>query len=241
MNLRDFDTLTFDCYGTLIDWETGLLRAVLAHLPGAARPDEEILETYARLEAEAEVETPSAPYPEILARVHGRLAETWGLAADAERAAAFGASVGEWPAFEDSAEALRVLKRHYRLVILSNIDRDSFRASEERLGVRFDHVFTAQEIGSYKPDPRNFEWMLGRLAEVGVEKERILHTAQSLYHDHVPASRLGLATCWIDRRHDRPGWGATPAPPGDVRVDFRFPSLAAMVGAVEAERVRGDG
>ena len=108
----------------------------------------------------------------------------------------------------------------------------SFAASQERLGIKFDHVFTAQDIGGYKPDPRNFDYLLERLAAEGIGKGRILHTAQSLFHDHVPASRLGLATCWIDRRHDRPGWGATMPPGQAVETDFRFTSLGAMAEAV---------
>ena len=234
MSLLDYDTLTFDCYGTLIDWEAGILQAVTANLPGADRSADEVLETFARFESEEEAASPTTAYPEILARVYRRLAEEWSLEADERGAEVFGASVSDWPAFPDSAEALRILNRHYRLVVLSNIDRVSFRASERSLGVDFDFVFTAQDIGSYKPDPRNFDFMLDRLATEGVSRERILHTAQSLFHDHVPASRLGLATCWIDRRHENAGWGATMPPPEEVTTNYRFTSLAEMAAAVEA-------
>ncbi|MEM8997058.1 MAG: haloacid dehalogenase, partial [Acidobacteriota bacterium] len=123
------------------------------------------------------------------------------------------------------------------LVILSNVDRASFARSQSKLGVELDHVFTAQDIGSYKPDPRNFHYALGRLAAVGVAKDDILHTAQSLFHDHAPASALGLSTCWIDRRHGKAGAGATRAAEG-VDVDFRFESLADFAAAVEAEAAR---
>lgn len=239
MSLLDFDTLTFDCYGTLIDWEKGLLEAVRRHLPGAPGDEDVVLETFGRFESEEEKATPDLVYPEILARVHGRLAGEWGLEGTADQAQAFGASVPQWPAFDDSPGALAILKRHFRLVILSNVDRESFAASNRRLGVEFDHIFTAQDIGSYKPDPRNFDYALQYLAEAGVAKEKILHTAQSLFHDHAPASRIGLATCWIDRRHAKDGWGATKAPGADfntqVDVDYRFESLAAMADAVEAE------
>ena len=145
----------------------------------------------------------------------------------------FGASVPGWPAFPDSAAALRDLKRHYRLVILSNVDRESFSGSARRLGVDFDAVFTAEDIGSYKPDRRNFEYLLRELGKDGIGRDKILHTTQSLHHDHLPASRLGLATAWIDRRHERQGWGATPA--AEVAVDFRFTSLAEMAAARLAE------
>ena len=149
--------------------------------------------------------------------------------------ARFGASVPDWPAFSDSAASLRYLRQHYQLVILSNVDRQSFSGSNERLGVAFDAVYTAQDIGSYKPDPANFDYMLAQMAARGVQPGAILHTAQSLFHDHAPAKQRGLATAWIDRRHDQPGWGATAPSPG-ARYDFRFTSLADMVAAHQAER-----
>lgn len=235
MSLLDFDTLTFDCYGTLIDWETGILEALRATMPQAAHPQDEVLETFARFEAEEEEAHPALPYPQILARVHQRLAAAWDLEDSERQAASFGASVGNWPAFADSAAALEILERHFRLVVLSNVDKASFRASEKRLGVEFDFVFTAEEIGSYKPSPKNFEHMLAKLEAEGIPKSHVLHTAQSLFHDHLPASRLGLATCWIDRRHGKEGWGATPEPEEEVKVDYRFTSLAEMAAAVEAE------
>lgn len=235
MPLLDYDALTFDCYGTLIDWETGLVRAVRETLPGVDRPEREILETFARFEPEEESAAPDLVYPEILARVHGRLAAEWGLPADEANAKVFGASVKDWPAFADSPAALQILKQHYRLVILSNVDRQSFSASQERLGVKFDFIYTAQDIGSYKPDPRIFSFMIERLGAEGIPKEKILHTAESLYHDHVPARSFGLANCWIYRQHDQEGFGATRPPGEDVKTDFRFNSLAEMADAVTAE------
>ena len=235
--LSDFEALTFDCYGTLIDWETGILRALEPWLErhGARRRPDDVLETFARHESALEAEHPDLPYPRILAQVHRRLAAEWGLVSNTGDADAFGASVPDWPAFPDSTEALRELQRYYRLFILSNIDRASFAGSARRLGVDFDAVLTAGEIGSYKPDPRNFEAMLRRLAGRGIGRDEILHTAQSLYHDHLPARRLGLATAWIDRRHAQQGWGATLAPGEEVAVDFRFTSLAEMAAARRAE------
>lgn len=235
--LLDYDVLTFDCYGTLIDWESGLMAALLPWLErqGRKRDRTEILETFARFEAELELERPTALYPQILAAVHKRLAVEWGLESTDEEAASFGSSVPSWPPFEDSTAALRYLEQHYRLVILSNIDRQSFKASEKRLGVTFDTVFTAEEIGSYKPDRRNFAHMLRVLGKRGITPNRILHTAQSLFHDHVPAQKLGLATAWIDRRRGQQGWGATPPPPKGIQPDYHFSSLGEMV---EAHRAR---
>ena len=148
----------------------------------------------------------------------------------------FGASVRTWPAFPDSGDALAYLKRHYRLAILSNVDRASFTQSNAKLGVTFDHIFTAEDIGSYKPDLRNFEYALARLREAGVEKRAVLHVAQSLFHDHVPAKLLGLASVWIDRRAGRPGAGATP--PAAATPDWRFESLAEFAAADRRLRAR---
>ncbi len=241
MHLHDFRVLTFDCYGTLIDWESGIFAALgplLAKLPVPLGRDA-ALEAFARHELAQEAETPRMRYSDLLAKVHRRLAEEWGIAADEEAEQRFGASVPDWPAFPDSAQALAALKQHYQLVILSNVDRRSFAGSNRKLGVTFDAVYTAEDVGSYKPDPANFRYMLEHLAERGVRKNEILHTAQSLFHDHVPAKRAGLATAWIDRRHGTAGFGATMPPPEDARYDFRFPSLAAMVEAYgEEERDR---
>jgi 2-haloacid dehalogenase len=237
MRLSDFSVLTFDCYGTLIDWETGISEALAPWLvrAGVSLGRDQILAAFAELESAQQVATPSMRYPKLLAEVHRALAERFGIAPDPKAAEQFGASVGTWPAFADSADALAYLKQHYRLVILSNVDRASFAQSNASLGVTFDAVYTAEDIGSYKPDPRNFDYLLGHLAEQGIGKEQILHTAQSLHHDHIPAKRIGLATCWIHRRAGKEGHGATRVPDTDVQPDFRFESLAAMAAAHRAE------
>ena len=230
--LTDYDVLTFDCYGTLIDWEKGIFVSLESWLDreGVTAGPDEVLETFARYETQQEADTPRMLYREILEHVHKGLAGHWGVTATDEDAARFGASVGDWPAFADSAAALRYLKRHYKLVILSNVDRESFKGSNEKLGVTFDAIYTAEDIGSYKPDPANFAYMVERLRDdLGVGKSRILHTAQSLFHDHVPAAAFGLATNWIDRRHDREGPGATVAPSAEARTDFRAESMADFV------------
>ncbi|MFC4170038.1 haloacid dehalogenase type II [Teichococcus aestuarii] len=239
MRLHDFRVLTFDCYGTLIDWESGIHEALqpLLQKGGLDLPRDEVLEAFARHESTQQAETPAMPYAELLTEVHRNLADEWGVEVSDAVHARFGASVPDWPAFPDSAEALAYLKRHYRLVILSNVDRAGFAGSRRRLGVEFDAVFTAQDIGSYKPSLRNFEHMLETLAVQGIGKAEILHTAQSLFHDHAPAKRMGLASAWIDRRHDRDGWGATMPPPSGAGYEFRFPSLGAMAAAHQAEAI----
>jgi 2-haloacid dehalogenase len=237
MRLGDFSVLSFDCYGTLIDWESGIWAALQPLLgKSASKPSRETaLAAFARHESAQQAETPRLAYSELLARVHCRLAAQWNVAPDEAAARAFGASVGEWPAFADSAQALAYLERFYRLVILSNVDRASFARSNTRLGVAFAAVYTAEEIGSYKPDPRNFRYMLDRLAEAGHRPDDILHVAQSLFHDHVPANRCALHSAWIDRRQGREGWGATPPPEAGAHYDFRFSSLAELVAAHRAE------
>jgi 2-haloalkanoic acid dehalogenase type II len=237
MQLTDFKVLTFDCYGTLVDWESGILTGLrpLAHRAGITLDGEAILTQFAAHESAQQAATPGLRYAELLSLVHGQLARAWNVAEDKAENERFGASIGDWPAFPDSVAALHALHKHYRLVILSNVDRLSFRVTQQRLGVPFDAVYTAQDVGSYKPDPRNFTYMLERLAEDGFQKSDILHVAQSLYHDHAPANAIGLASAWIDRRHGATSWGATAPPPPGVRYDFCFRSLAELAAAVEAE------
>ena len=233
MRLTDFKVLTFDCYGTLIDWETGILHALrpLLRSSPVERSREDVLASFARHETAQEAETPDMIYSELLARVHRGLAEEWGIAASTADHRAFGGSVGDWPAFADSAAAVAYLKQFYKLVILSNVDRNGFAASQKRLGVAFDAVYTAEDIGSYKPDPRNFRHMIQALKRAGHAERDILHVAQSLFHDHAPANAAGLHSAWIDRRAGAAGSGATPPAPAGVRYDFRFTSMTELVEA----------
>ncbi len=140
-----------------------------------------------------------------------------------------------WPAFADSAGALQYLKRHAKLVILSNVDNESFAASNKKLMVDFDAIYTAEDIGSYKPSDRNFDYMLEKLTTLGIEKHEILHTAESMFHDHVPANKHGLASCWIHRRHDQKGFGATMNPGKMPKCNFQFNSMADLVKAYQSE------
>jgi 2-haloacid dehalogenase len=236
VELSDFEALSFDCYGTLIDWEAGI-GAVLgpwAREHGLGLGDDVLLETYGRHESEAERDTPQALYPEILARAFTALGAEVGVAVSAEQAQRLAGSVPDWPAFPDSPAALASLGQRYKLLILSNVDRASFAGSNARLQVTFDEIVTAEDVGSYKPSPRNFQALLDRAAGIGVGEGRLLHVAQSLFHDHVPAKAAGLPTVWINRRQGRPGWGATPPPEADVVPDWEFPSMAAFAEACEA-------
>jgi 2-haloacid dehalogenase len=225
-----FDALTFDCYGTLINWESGILaglRPMLARA-GVDASDDEVLEVYAAFEAAAEA-GPYLRYREVLGRCMREVADRYGVEATDAEVAAFGDSVGSWPAFPDSATALATLHDRFRLGVITNCDEDLFARSAARLETVFDWVVTAESVERYKPDPRAFEVAIARM---GLPVERVLHVAQSLFHDHVPARRFGLTTVWIDRRHDRPGFGATP--PADATPDATFPDMASFAAAATA-------
>ena len=234
--LTDYRVLTFDCYGTLIDWECGIWDALQPLIMRNAGKANEVtrdagLRAFAQCESWQEQATPGLRYPDLLTRVHRRIAESLGLDSSIDLDDAFGASVPHWPAFADTADALRVLKRHYKLVILSNVHRDGIAASNRKLGVEFDAIYTAEDIGSYKPSDANFEYLLAHLkTDLGLKRTDVLHTAQSLYHDHVPAKRLGLANAWIDRQRLSEGgsWGATERVEKMPTTNFVFFSMGAM-------------
>ena len=235
--LSDFRVLTFDCYGTLIDWESGIWDALQPAIVAGGREDitrDLALECFARHESHQQAQTPATSYPEVLTRVHAAVTREFELPDSTQRDQDFGASVAHWPAFPDTADALRSLHHHYKLVILSNVDRAGFAASNRKLGVQFDAIYTAQDVGSYKPDPRNFGYLLEHLrADLGLGAEDVLHTAQSLFHDHVQARAHGLANAWIDRQHlsRSEQWGATARVEQRPEIDFLFHSMGEMAAA----------
>ena len=236
--LTDYRVLTFDCYGTLIDWECGIwdaLQPLMMRNFATCLTRDAVLRAFAHCESWQERATPGLRYPELLARVHARMAERLGLQTNDQLDAAFGASLPHWPAFPDTADALRILKQHYRLVILSNVHRGGIADSNRKLGVDFDAIYTAEDIGSYKPADANFEYLLAHLkSDLGMERSDVLHTAQSLHHDHVPARKFGLANAWIDRQLLSEGgsWGATERVETMPKTDFVFFSLGEMAEAV---------
>ena len=239
--LTDYRVLTFDCYGTLIDWEGGIwdaLQPLIMQGAATAVTRDAALLAFAQFEAEHERASPELRYSELLSRVHRSIAQSLGIETNDALDEAFGASVPLWPAFPDTADALRILKRHYRLAILSNVHRDGFAASNRKLGVEFDAVYTAEDIGSYKPADANFEYLLAHLkSDLGLDRSEVLHTAQSLHHDHAPANRFGLANAWIDRQRLSEGgsWGATARLETMPTTGFVFFSMAEMAAAAEAE------
>ena len=230
LQLANFKVLTFDCYGTLIDWESGILAELKPWLAphGLGVTDDQILEAFGAEESRIEAASPVTLYPEILAEVLRALGRRWNVSTGDAEAAEFGRSVPRWPAFPDTVAALQHLKRHFKLVILSNVDRASFAKSNEKLKVEFDRVVTAQDVGSYKPDIRNFRYALSELAAMGIQPGQVLHTAQSLFHDIVPAKSIGLKTTWINRRKGRASAGATPVPRGDATPDLEVASMAEL-------------
>ncbi len=243
MRLSDFKVLTFDCYGTLIDWESGMIEALRPLSSKAPRElaRHEILAAHAFHESTQQRQTPAKLYRDLLAAVYKRLGEQWGVPTTHEQCLAYGNSVGDWAAFPDTPAALQYLKRFYKLVVLSNVDNQNFERTKRHLQIDLDAVVTAEDAGSYKPAIRNFEYMMERigpgLGGAPIAKSDILHTAQSLFHDHKPANAFGLASCWIDRYHrEAEGFGATVDPGVMPHLDFTFASLGAFADAHRAEQ-----
>ena len=225
-----FDVLTFDCYGTLIDWETGLVDAARAIVAAhdARIGDDELLETFARHSSVLEA-GPYLTYREVLARALVELAAGLDFEPTHEEVTSFSGSVGDWPAFGDSPHALADLKARFRLGVITNCDDDLFALSNRRLGVDFEWVVTARQAGAYKPATRGFELAFER---IDVPRERILHVAQSLYHDHVPAKALGLTTVWVDRPRAYGGLGATP--PAEATPDLTVADVRTLAELASA-------
>jgi 2-haloalkanoic acid dehalogenase type II len=233
IRLTDFKALSFDCYGTLIDWESGMV-AALAGLTSRVQPAltrDQILEAHARHESEQQRVTPGKLYRELLAIVYKRLGEEWRVPVSVDACDAYGQSVRNWPAFPDSPASLQYLKKFYKLIILSNVDNRTFSHSNARLQVEFDAIYSAEDIGAYKPDDKNFHYMFAHLGNLGLKKSEVLHVAESLFHDHAPANRHGLANCWIYRRYEQAGFGATMDPGERPKVAFKFHSLSDLVKA----------
>ncbi|MGA2201187.1 MAG: haloacid dehalogenase type II [Terriglobales bacterium] len=228
MDFSHFTAISFDCYGTLIDWESGILpvlRAVLAN-HGQSLPDASILELYGEFEAEAE-SGPYQSYRDVLRSVVRAFADRFHFQASSAEIRSLDESVRAWPPFPDTVLALRELQKRYRLVVISNIDDDLFAETRKHLGVEFDGVITAEQARSYKPSVNNFQMALRTLA---ISPDRLLHAAQSIYHDVAPARSLGISTVWVNRKSARPGIGAVRASAG--QADLEVPDLASLAAAV---------
>jgi 2-haloacid dehalogenase len=224
LKLDQFEVLTFDCYGTLIDWETGIweaLHPVLAAQRVELR-SEPALELYGELESAAEAGE-YQEYKAILRTVLEGFGARLGFTPSTAELQSFSTCVKDWPAFPDSPGALQALHKKYQLAIISNVDDDLFAFSEAKLQVKFDWVITARQARSYKPSLNNFKVAFEHM---GIPQEKILHVAQSLFHDIIPAKQLGLSCVWINRRHGKTGFGATP--PAQAQPDLETPDLQSL-------------
>jgi 2-haloacid dehalogenase len=228
MDLKSKRVLTFDCYGTLIDWERGMLNAIKSNFAYQGIDDEKILNSFGYHETMVQQESPESLYPSVLCQTLEKMNSDFGISLSTQEIKTFGESVGEWPAFADTKEALEVLKKYFRLIIVSNIDNGSIKKSQSQMQFLFDEVHTAQDMRAYKPDRLVFEKLLSSLEAKDYKKSQVLHVAQSLYHDHVPAKMIGLDSVWIDRRHDKMGQGATPDVDAQFIPSLRFTSLLAF-------------
>lgn len=236
--LSDHRLLSFYVYGTLIDWESGILAAfqpILDRNGGRSFTRKHLLDVFHTSEREQQAKTPEMLYSQLLSTIHPQFAAALGLdEPTAEQSKEFGDSVGKWPAFPDSIDALRRLSQYYKLLVLSNVDRESFGATNAGplQGVHFDAIITAQDVGSYKPDLRNLEYMLDYVkSNIGIGKEEVLQTAQKQVHDHRPASEIGIKTVWIVRP------GALIGNIAREVYDWRFNTLCEMADALEQEIV----
>lgn len=228
--LSDFDAVTFDVYGTLIDWEPSIIAFLRRWADGegrAAASDMDLLMAFDRARAVFQKERPAHLYPDILRRCFDHIAVEFGIPADAATREAFAASPHTWPAYADSHAGLAALQRHAKIGALSNIDEASLQSACRRLDIRFDIVVTAERVGAYKPDWPHFHTAIADLDAMGIARERILHVGQSLRADITPANRLGLTCAWIDRPGRALGLSGEGA--AQARPDLTAPSLAALV------------
>lgn len=228
-----FKVLTFDCYGTLIDWETGIEAVVRPWLAaGSPVPLDLVITCFALHQAKHQQTRPTLLYPEVLRRTWRDIEGTFGWDENGDHAEAFAASVPAWPPFADTIESLRYLAGFYKLAILSNVDNASLRGTIQHFGFPIDLTVTAEDVASYKPGRPHFERAIERLGGMGIAKHEILHVAQSKHHDIAPGRALDLTTVWVNRRHNRKGSGATLAT--NAEPDLTVNSLAELVALHKA-------
>jgi 2-haloacid dehalogenase len=225
MDFSSIRLITFDCYGTLIDWETGMLAELLPMFSrnGQTVEDGEVLRLYGEVEAELEA-GPYLPYRQILSLTVQEMGQRCQAAISAEDGARFAASLTRWQPFPDTVAGLQALSRQFRLGIISNVDDDLFAVTQKKLGVNFDVIVTAQQVKNYKPSHKNFQEALRRS---GLKKEELVHAGQSVYHDIIPANQLGIRNVWVNRPSIRPGSGAAKPAAGQPTAEVK--SLAELV------------
>ncbi|MGD1712771.1 haloacid dehalogenase type II [Dapis sp. BLCC M172] len=228
MDFEKFEILSFDCYGTLIDWESGII-PVLNNLVANHQLDiteAELLEMFAKFESEAEAGE-YKKYREVLKQVIHKISQELNFQPTESELNSLSESIKNWLPFPDTIAALQKLKEKYQLAIISNIDDELFADSAKHLQVEFDFVITAAQVKSYKPSKNNFEVAIKKMA---ISPEKLLHIAQSIYHDIVPAKAMGLSTIWVNRRQGKEGFGATL--PASGKPDLEVPDLKTLVSLI---------
>jgi 2-haloacid dehalogenase len=228
VNFQQFEVLSFDCYGTLVDWESGIMGALKTILSNhnITIDDKQILELFAQRESIQEAGE-YLKYREILKKVVENFGENLGFTPTESELNSLAASIQNWEPFPDTVEALKALKERYKLTIISNIDNDLFAYTAKKLAVDFDWIITAEQVKSYKPSLQNFEFAL---QQMGISSDKLLHVAQSVYHDIVPAKTLGLTTVWVNRRQGKDGFGATV--PASGTPDLEVSDLKSLVSVI---------
>lgn len=237
MDITQYDAVTFDCYGTLIDWDTGVSNffGPWAVRNGVAASCVDLVADFAKAQRANQQKTPFLNYRDVIREAFRDTAEMAGAEPTEADLDAFAASVGSWPAFPDTIDALRSLKSAgLHLGVLSNVDNASFEETLRRLGNLVDTVVTAETVQTYKPDLTMFESLFAALGKAGIDRTRVLHVAQSRFHDVAPGLEIGLDVVWIDRRHGRPGQGVTVE--SDAQPRWRYENLAGFCDAALSER-----
>jgi putative hydrolase of the HAD superfamily len=238
MSLGNFKVLTFDLMGTLIDYEGGILGYVrpIALRAGLHLTDTAILEACAKAEEDQNKSAPDRPYTRALPIIYSDMATALGLPHAVSDADGFGLSLPDWRPFPDSLEALKRLRKRFRLVAMTNADNWAYNIMSRTLAEPFHDKVTAEDVGTNKPDPQNWAYCLGRQSVHGYSRQDFLHVAQSQYHDIGAAKRLGYATCWIERRKGKEGFGGTPVPEAKTVPNYHFATLGKLADAVDADR-----
>ena len=227
LDFSQFEVLSFDCYGTLIDWEGGILPVLknLLETHNINQSDKQILELFAEFESELEKGTNGyLKYREVLRQVVKKFSERFNFDVTEAELNSLPNSLKNWQPFPDTVEALKALKKRFRLAIISNTDDELFADTAKHLQVEFDWIITAEQVKSYKPSPRNFEFAIQKM---GISPDKLLHVAESIYHDVIPVKAMGLSTVWVNRRVGKEGFGATKAASGEA--DLEVPDLKTLV------------
>ena len=234
LDFNQFEVVSFDCYGTLIDWESGILLPLKQLLSNREIDfsDDGTLELFAEFESELEKDQSNyIEYRKVLQEIVKKFGQKFNFQATATEINSLVDSLKNWQPFPDTVAALSALKQKYKLAVISNIDDDMFAGTAKHLKVEFDWLITAEKVRSYKPSTRNFEIALETM---GIPPEKLLHVAQSVYHDIVPATSMGISTVWVNRRHDKTGFGATM--PASGKPDLEVPDLKTLVEIIAGKK-----